>query len=72
MEQFSQKTNWKLAEDLLYNQSCKEDSHVTRQDKKKKKKNTKPLGWDWCWLGRPLGHIEELEGPGLCPQGVHA
>ena len=29
-EQFSQKTNWKLA-DLLYNQSCPEDLHVTRE-----------------------------------------
>ena len=29
VEQFSQKTNWKLAEDLLYNQSCKKDPHVT-------------------------------------------
>ena len=28
MEAFSQKTNWKLAE-LLYNQSCKKDPHVT-------------------------------------------
>lgn len=28
VEQFSQKTNWKLAEDLLY--SCKKDLHVTR------------------------------------------
>ena len=28
VEEFSQKTNWKLAEDLLYNESFKKDSHV--------------------------------------------
>ena len=30
VEQFSQKTNWKLAEDLLHKQSCKKDPHITR------------------------------------------
>ena len=29
VEQLSQKTDWKLA-DLFYNQSCKEDFHVTK------------------------------------------
>ena len=36
VEQFSQKTNWKLA-DLPYNQSCKKDLHVTGLDEKKKR-----------------------------------
>lgn len=30
MEQFLLKTDWKLAEELLYNQGCKKDVHVTR------------------------------------------
>ena len=46
MEQFSQKTNWKLAEELLFNQSCKKDLHVTRKDRKNKK-------------GLGLGHVPQ-------------
>ena len=30
VEKFLQKTEWKLAEGLLYNQSCKKDTHVLR------------------------------------------
>ena len=46
VEQFSQKTNWKLAEDLFYNQSCKKDLHITWQDGGKKAFRTglAPLG----------------------------
>ena len=29
VEHFSQKTNWKLAEELLENQTCKKDLRVT-------------------------------------------
>lgn len=32
VEQLSQKTDWKLARDLFYNQSCKEGFHVTKED----------------------------------------
>lgn len=32
VEQLSQKTHWKLARDLFYNQSCKEGFHVTKED----------------------------------------
>lgn len=34
--QFSMKMNWKLAEELLYNQSCNKDLHVTGYDGKKR------------------------------------
>lgn len=36
VEQLSQKTDWKLARDLFYNQSCKEGFHVTKEDVGKK------------------------------------
>ena len=36
VEKFSWKTNWKLAAELLYNQGCKKDTHIIRQDGKKK------------------------------------
>lgn len=36
VEQLSQKTDWKLARDLFYNQSCKENFHVTKEDGGKK------------------------------------
>jgi len=29
VEKFSQKTNWKLAEGLLYSQNCKKETHVS-------------------------------------------
>ena len=35
VRQFSQKTNWKLTEDLLHNQSCKEYLYISRKDRKK-------------------------------------
>ena len=35
VEQFSLKMNWKLAEGLLYNQGCKKDIHVIREEGKK-------------------------------------
>lgn len=35
VEWISQKTNWKLTLNLLYNQSSRKDSHVTEQDRKK-------------------------------------
>ena len=35
VEQFSLKTNWKLAEGIRYKQGCKKDTQVTRQDGKK-------------------------------------
>ena len=39
MELFSQKTNWKLAEDLLYSQSCKKDLHKPGRTGEKKHQN---------------------------------
>lgn len=35
VEQLSRKTNWKLAEELLHNPSCKKDLHITEFDGKK-------------------------------------
>ena len=34
VESFSLKTNWKLAEGLLYNQGCEKDPHITAQEGK--------------------------------------
>ena len=36
-EQFSQKTNWKLAEHLLFSQICKKDVHEMRNQPQKEK-----------------------------------
>ena len=46
MEQISQKTKWKLREDLLYKQSCKKDPHswVGQKEKTKKKRNQDRTG----------------------------
>ena len=48
VEQFSQKTNWKLSEEFLHNQSGEKDSH--RWDLKKKKGHQDGIGT----LGRDL------------------
>lgn len=58
MEQFSQKTNWKLAEDLLYNQSCMKEPHVTDEDGK-----NKASGWEVPLGGAPGRYLWRKEGP---------
>ena len=37
-------SHWKLLENLLYNQSCKKDPHVTNQYEKKRKENSFGMG----------------------------
>lgn len=40
MEQFSQKTTWKRAEEFLYTQTCTKDSHTSRKHRERAQ------GWD--------------------------
>lgn len=46
MEQFSLKTNWKLAERFLYNQGYGKNTHVIRQEGKAIRSEPVPLGED--------------------------
>ena len=52
MEQFSWKTLWHLAEELLNHQGYKRDSHIIRQDEKK---------------GTWSGPVSLGEDPEICP-----
>ena len=45
VEQFSLKTNWKLAERLLYNQGYKKNPHIIRMERKKVIKS-RPVPWE--------------------------
>ena len=58
VKQFSQKTKWKLAEDLLYNQSCMKEPHVTDEDGK-----NKASGWEVPLGGAPGRYLWRKEGP---------
>ena len=83
---FSQKTNWKLAENHLYKKSCKKDTHELGRLGKKPIRMGLAFLWGICKGGsihkdRPLprestlptgrsARIDGLEEPGLCSWGV--
>lgn len=45
VEQFSQKTTWKRAEEFLYTQTCTKDSHTSRKHGKGRRVGTSGPGW---------------------------